>query len=738
MRDWIFKTNRRRRLVNWWALDAWIDSSVYGAWARFSEWWASYNSAFARFHITGFRKVMAEAASEAMHIGMVGLVVVLAFGLHAIEAANNPAWRTASEYSVTFLDRYGAEVGKRGVLHSDAVPLDEIPDPLIKAVLATEDRRFFEHFGVDIIGTVRAIVANARAHVVVQGGSSITQQLAKNLFLSSERSIDRKIKEAYLALWLEARLDKKEILKLYLDRSYLGGGAMGVEAACQFYFGKSVRDINLAEAAVIGGLFKAPTKYAPHANPLESRARANDVLTNMVDAGFMTEGQVHGARLNPAKVVEHANYESPDWFLDWAFEETQRLMQHKSDRSLIVRTTVDVALQKAAQHAIETTLDENSRSYHVTQGAMVAMETDGAVRAMIGGRDYGDSQFNRASHGYRQPGSSFKPYIYLTALENGYRPTDYIVDGPVSCGAWSPKNYAGGYRGRMTLRDALKQSINTIAVKLSLDNRVGRDAVLANLKKLGLSYVKKTCSMALGDTGVTPLDHTAGFSVFANGGKAVRAYGITEIRNGRGEMVYSRERDEPAPAQIFERRYIEMLNTMLQAVVTEGTGQAAQLDFTHAVGKTGTSSDYHDAWFVGFTGQYVAGVWLGNDNFTPMGQVTGGKLAAPTWRDFMVAAHSSYNIPQIPGLPLHEKQVEELQRIAELKREDPTLGSGPDSSRKMSVKTRKLLLGLARLFKEKRAGAPSAEQHASRGTASAAGGGAASAPGGGAAGGKAP
>ena len=248
----------------------------------------------------------------------------------------------------------------------------------------------------------------------------------------------------------------------------------------------------------------------------------------------MTEGQVHGARLNPAKVVEHANYESPDWFLDWAFEEAQRLTQKTDEHSLVVRTTVDVNLQKAAQQAVEGTLDQNAQSYHVTQGAMVAMETDGAVRAMIGGRDYGDSQFNRAAHGYRQPGSSFKPYVYLTALENGFRPTDYIVDGPVSCGNWSPKNYAGGYRGRMTLRDALKQSINTIAVKLSLDNRVGRDAVMANLKKIGLPYVKKTCSMALGDTGITPLDHTAGFAVFANGGKSVKAYGITEIRNTRG------------------------------------------------------------------------------------------------------------------------------------------------------------------------------------------------------------
>jgi penicillin-binding protein 1A len=704
LRDWIFKSNRRNRFVDWWALDAWIDSSIYNAWARFSERWADYNAFFQRFEVTGFRKFMVELISESAHVGMAGLVVVLTFGLYSIEAANNPAWRTASEYSVTFLDRYGNEVGKRGVLRSDAVPLEQIPDHLIKAVLATEDRRFFEHFGVDIIGTVRAMIANARAHVVVQGGSSLTQQLAKNIFLTSERSIDRKIKEAYLALWLEARLTKQEILKLYLDRSYLGGGAFGVEAASQFYFGKSVRDINLAEAAVLAGLFKAPTKYAPHVNPLESRLRANDVLTNMVDAGFMTEGQVHGARLNPAKVVERANYESPDWFLDWAFEETQRLTRKTQERSLIVRTTVDVNLQKAAQQAIQTALDQNSKSRHVSQAALVAMEKDGAVRAMIGGRDYGDSQFNRATHGHRQPGSSFKPYVYLTALEHGFTPSTMVVDGPVSCGHWSPKNYSGGYRGRMPLRDALKRSINTVAVKLSLSRRTGgREALLANLKKLGLSYVKKTCSMALGDTGVTPLDHTSGFAVFANGGKSVKAYGVTEIRNAKGDLLYSHDRDEPKPKRIFERRYVEELNTMLRAVVTEGTGRAADLDFTNAVGKTGTSSDYHDAWFMGFTGQYVAGVWMGNDNSTSMARVTGGGLPAPTWRQFMIAAHSSYNIPQIPGLPMHPKQVEELQRIAEMRKADPSLGGMSDSSRKMPLKTQRLLTRLSKLLKEKRA-----------------------------------
>ncbi|HZV21603.1 MAG TPA: transglycosylase domain-containing protein, partial [Hyphomicrobiales bacterium] len=470
MRDWIFKPNRRNRHINWLALDAWIDSTLYNSYARFKDWWANYNNFFARFRVTGFRWLCAELLSEALTLGTAGLLVVLTFELPAIELTHNPNWRTGSEFSVTFLDRYGNEIGKRGIQFSDAVPLEEIPDNLIKATMATEDRRFFDHFGIDVLGTARAVIENARANEVVQGGSSLTQQLAKNLFLSSERSLQRKIREVFLALWLEAHLSKKEILKLYLDRSYLGGGTFGVEAASQFYFGKSVRDINLSEAALLAGLFKAPTKYAPHSNPTEARARANQVLTNLVDAGFMTEGQVHSARLNPAKVVERAEIYVPNYFLDWAFEEVQRLMRGKGEYVLTARTTVDVGLQKLAEDAIETTFEREGRYARASQAALVSMDTDGAVRVIVGGRDYGDSQFNRATHALRQPGSSFKPYVYLTAIENGIRPTKVMVDAAPVCGNWSPVNYGGGISGAsMTLYQALARSVNTIAVKLSLD-----------------------------------------------------------------------------------------------------------------------------------------------------------------------------------------------------------------------------------------------------------------------------
>jgi len=698
VRDWIFKPNRRNRLVDWWALDAWVDSSIYAIWVKLKDAWAAYSNFFGRFHVSGARKLAAEAGSEGATLFVLGLAVLLSFAIPAIEATNKAGWRTASQYSVTLLDRYGNEIGKRGILFSDAVPLEEIPDHVVKAVLATEDRRFFEHFGLDVIGTFRALRANIEANDVVQGGSSLSQQLAKNLFLSSERSLERKINEAFLALWLEARLTKREILKLYLDRAYLGGGTFGVEAASQFYFGKSVREINLAEAAMLAGLFKAPSKFAPHNNRANSLARANTVLSNMVDAGFMTEGQVHGARLNPAKVVDRTDHSSPDYFLDYAFEDVQRLMQGKNEYVLIARTTIDPELQKIADEAVTSTLDRYGRSRRARQAALVSMEPDGAVRALVGGRDYGDSQFNRATSALRQPGSSFKPYVYLTALENGYKPTSRVVDGPVYCGRWSPKNYSGGYRGAMSMERALAKSVNTIAVKLSLD--VGRDKVLENINKMGITGPRKSCSMALGDTGITPLSHTAGYAHFSSGGKRVRPYAITEIRTESGELVYDRERDEPEPEQILPRDKVEQLNRMMISVVTAGTGGRARLDFTHVAGKTGTSSSYRDAWFLGYTGKYVTGVWFGNDSYRPMGRVTGGNLPAMTWKAYMEKAHANYDIPTIPGLEPHPVQVETRQRMAAVQSEDPTLGRQSRSSRSMPEETRVTLENLIKMFDE--------------------------------------
>ena len=702
MRDFL---GNRRAKFDWLKLDSWIDSGLYNAWIGFRDWWSGYSSFFGRFEIKGPLRALNELACESLTLSVAGLLVLATFALPAFETAQGKI-NLSDEYSVTFLDRFGNEIGKRGLLRDDSVPLEEIPDVMIKATLATEDRRFFEHFGVDVMGTFRALAANARNEAVVQGGSSITQQLAKNMFLTPERSLSRKIKEAIIAIYLENHYAKPELLKLYFDRAYLGGGSYGVEAAAQYYFNKSIREVNLAEAAMLAGMFKAPTRYAPHVNLAASRARANEVLTNMVEAGFMSEGQVYGARMNPARIVERGDGNTPDYFLDWAFEEVQRLMRGKEDHILVARTTVDLGLQKAAEDALKHTVQQFGRSRNFDNGALVSMETDGAVRAMVGGKDYGESQFNRAAHAYRQPGSSFKGYVYLTALQNGFTPNSSVSDGPVSCGRWSPKNYSGGYRGRMNLRTALAKSINTIAVKLSL--QVGREKVLADLAKIGIKHLKKTCSLALGDNGMTPLEHTGGYAVLAAGGLEVRPYAVEEIRTlSGGDVVYNHDRDEPPRKQLFDREVVGQLNTMLQAVVLEGTGKAAQLDYTYSAGKTGTSSAYRDAWFIGFTGQYVTGVWLGNDDFTPMARVTGGSFPAQTWKAYMTAAHDTDNIPQIAGLPVHPVQAAEQARIAAAMAQNaaanPEIAApAPESVKDMSSATRQVLEKLSSMLKDAR------------------------------------
>ena len=677
MLDWFFRGGGRKKVIDWLGLDARIDSSLASAWENAKDRYDAFSSFFARFRLTGWRRAVTELVSEGLTLAAGGLAALYVVAIPALTEFDESRI-TTGRYAVTFVDRNGTEIGRRGILHNDAVTLEEIPDHLIKATLATEDRRFFEHFGIDVLGTFRALVENARANDVVQGGSSITQQLAKNLFLSNERSLVRKIKEAFLALLLEARFSKPEILKMYLDRAYLGGGAFGIEAASQFYFGKSVRDMRLAESALLAGLFKAPTRYAPHVNLPASRARTNEVLNNLVEAGYMSAGQVHSARLNPARVVEPQQSQSPDWFLDWAFEEVQRIAEGKGQYVLTARVTVDLDMQRAAQEAIVTTLRSTGvRRGNPFSGAMVAMDPDGAVRAIVGGIDYGESQFNRATNARRQPGSSFKLYVYATALENGYTPRTLVRDASGSCGNWAPRNYSGsGGSGRsLTMTDAFKVSLNTTAADLSF--KVGRDKVLEMTRRLGVVGVKRTCSMALGDTGITVLQHTAAYATFANGGKLSRPYVVLELTNSKGEVVYSRERDEPEAPQVIDRRVVEMMNQMMLAVVNEGTGRRAILDFTHAVGKTGTSSGWRDAWFVGFTGALVAGVWVGHDDYRPMwlagGGVTGGTLPTQAWHAFMSVVHTNRNIPTIPGLAPHPAQVAEQQRLAELKRTDPAL-----------------------------------------------------------------
>ncbi|MCH9806598.1 MAG: PBP1A family penicillin-binding protein [Alphaproteobacteria bacterium] len=712
MSDWFFKQGGRDRIFDWLSLDSKIDSLISETWGRIRDSWNSASSFFARFKLTGWKRAANELACETLTLGAGGLILLYSMALPAFMEFDESKYETG-KFAVTFLDRNGNEIGNRGILHDDAVPLEEIPDTLIKAALATEDRRFFEHFGVDFYGTGRALIENLRASGVVQGGSTITQQLAKNLFLSPERSIQRKLKELFLAFLLESRHSKREILKMYLDRAYMGGGAFGVEAAAQFYFGKSVKEISMAEAALMAGLFKAPTKYAPHVDLAASRARTNEVLSNLVESGFYTAGQVHNARLYPARIVEHNNINSPDWFLDWAFTEVERIARGKGEYVLTARTTVDLKLQKSAEQALVSTIKTQGRYKRTRAGALVSMERDGAVRAIVGGTDYGRSQFNRATSARRQPGSSFKPYVYALALESGMKPGTTVRDRSRSCGRWSPKNYNGSYGSgrRIPLRYALAKSLNTTAVELSLS--LGRDKLMEMVRRLGVSGVRKTCSMALGDGGVTVLEHVGGYATFANDGKLVKPYGILELVNSRGELIYSRERDEKPAPQIVPKRVARDLNKMLYQVVHAGTGGRAKLDFTHAVGKTGTSSSYRDAWFVGFTGKYVTGVWLGNDDFRPTGRVTGGSLPAQTWQAYMSVAHTDMSFPTIPGLQPHPTQVAEQQRLAYLRQTDPAYRARAQQQRStaslLPESTRKALQKLARAMRKANGKEPAEE-----------------------------
>src|SRR4051795_10228455 len=394
-------------------LDARIDSTLFSSGKGARELYERFSTFMDRFYVGRWKRwVFVEPLSEAATFTLGGLLLMLALAVPAFRETADEDWLKKSDLAVTFLDRYGNPIGSRGIKHNDSIPLEDFPDNLIKATLATEDRRFYDHFGIDIAGTARALVTNAQAGGVRQGGSSITQQLAKNLFLNNERTIERKVKEAFLAIWLETRLTKNEILKLYLDRAYMGGGAFGVDAAAQYYFNKSARDVNLAEAAMLAGLFKAPTKFAPHVNLPAARARANTVLDNLVEAGFMTEGQVFGARRNPASAVDRRDERSPNYYLDWAYDEMKKLVdtfpKSMTERVFVVRTALDVNLQREAENAIESSLKEYGREYKASQAGAVIMETDGSVRAMVGGRDYGVSQFNRTTDAMRQPGSSFK------------------------------------------------------------------------------------------------------------------------------------------------------------------------------------------------------------------------------------------------------------------------------------------------------------------------------------------
>jgi penicillin-binding protein 1A len=636
-----------------WTFDSWVSSGVFELWDALKRAASAYSSFLYRFRISGLKRLIVDLLDDGATFGTLFAFGLLAFALPPFSGTGD-VWNRGREYAITFTDVNGEVIGRRGIRQDDAIPLDDIPPHMIKAVLATEDARFFDHFGVDMIGTLRAIVHNARSDSNVQGGSSLTQQVAKNLFLSPERTIRRKVHEAFLSMWIEARLSKQEILKLYLDRSYLGGGNYGVEAASQYYFGKSIRDVTLPEAAMLAGLFKAPTKYAPHANLEAARARANVVLYRMLDAGFITQGELLQARREPASVIAQSITDSPNWFLDWAYKETVALLDSRKlthDFVIEVRTTIDMKLQTAAQQIINDEIAAEGEQYHFSQAAAVTMSPDGAVRAIVGGKDYEDSQFNRATDALRQSGSSFKPFVYLAALLNGYKPDDVVVDGPVSVGNWAPKNYSNKYAGRTTLTNAIAHSYNSIPVKLMID--IGLKTIIQTAHRAGIRGELETWApMVLGTSALSLLDLTTGYATFASGGRLATPYVVLEVRRTNGDLIYNRNDDiETAPRQVVPEDKIADLNSMLKAVVKSGTGRAADLGFAPQGGKTGTNQSYRDAWYVGFTAHNVTGVWVGNDDFTPMNKVTGGLIPAPTWKKIMLVAEQGLKPDAVAGIP---------------------------------------------------------------------------------------
>ncbi|MGC1982853.1 MAG: PBP1A family penicillin-binding protein, partial [Pseudolabrys sp.] len=515
------------------------------------------------------------------------------------------------------------------------MPLREMPSYVPKAFIAIEDRRFHEHYGVDPFGIGRAFVANVLHRSVAQGGSTITQQLAKNLFLTQERTINRKLQEALLALWLERKFSKTQILEMYLNRVYFGAGAYGIEQASQRYFGKSARTITLAEAAMLAGVVKSPSRLAPTRNFNGAERRAKSVLAAMADLNFINHTTERMVLARPPRIVAQVSNGAVNYVADWVMDALNDAIGHV-DEDIVIQTTIDANLQTVAEKTLEDELAQKGDKNGVGQGAVIAMTPDGAVRAMVGGRNYADSQFNRAVAAKRQPGSAFKAFVYLTALEHGLTPDTVREDKPINVKGWQPENYNHEYFGPVTLSRALAQSLNTVSVRLTLE--LTPMAVVRTAYRLGIgSKLEPNASIALGTSEVSMLELVGAYASFANGGYALMPRVIDKIIAGNGEVIYARS--TPQLGRIVEARYVAMMNAMMAETLTIGTAQRATLPGWPAAGKTGTSQDFRDAWFIGYTAHLVTGVWLGNDDGTSTKHVTGGSLPVEIWSRVMRSAH---------------------------------------------------------------------------------------------------
>ncbi|MSP03203.1 MAG: PBP1A family penicillin-binding protein [Acetobacteraceae bacterium] len=544
-------------------------------------------------------------------VALGAIVVWAAYDLPRPESAMDAPRRPA----LVVQDWSGQTIATYGDLMGEPLRVADLPPELPAALVAVEDRRFWKHWGLDVIGLTRAVWVDVTTGRLAQGGSSITQQVAKTLFLTNERTFRRKIRELLLTIWLERTFTKREILEIYLNRVYLGAGTWGMDAAARMYFGISARKVNLWQAAVLAGLPRAPSRFNPRSNPSAATARAKEVLTAMADTGVISQDR---AKAEGAKIAfPRATRQSGAWFADWASDQVQAVLP--PDRDATIRTTLDLRLQIAAETALTSMLDGPGVAANVEQGAVIVLDAvTGAVRAMAGGRDYRDSNFNRAVNAHRQPGSAFKPFVWLTALENGMTPADTIVDAPVRVGSWQPENFEHDYRGEITLDEALAHSVNTVSVRL-MQRFGGPKPVAATAARLGItSRLPKDASLALGTGEVGLLELTAAFAPFFNGGFRLAPFAVVA---------------RAAPEPVIRPEHAAMMAGMMSSVVSRGTGKAAAPPGRPAAGKTGTTSDYRDAWFVGYVNGMMIGVWMGNDDNAPMKNVTGGSLPARVFRE---------------------------------------------------------------------------------------------------------
>jgi penicillin-binding protein 1A len=540
----------------------------------------------------------------------------------------------------------GRVLTTRGDGPGAALSLKELPPYLPKAFIAIEDRRFYSHHGVDPMGIGRAVLANVMHRGLSQGGSTITQQLAKNLFLTQERTLNRKLQEAVLAIWLERKFSKAEILELYLNRVYFGAGAYGVEAAAQRYFGKSARHVTLAEAAMLAGLVKSPSRLAPTRNPDGAERRGQLVLAAMNDEHLITENMAKIALAHPAHVTPQAGASSVNYVADWIMDVLNDLVG-RVDEDIVIETSIDPVLQATAEKALVDELAQRGGKFGVTQGAVVTMTPDGTVRALVGGRDYAESQFNRAVAAKRQPGSAFKPFVYLTALERGLTPDSLREDKPIALKGWKPENYSREYFGQVTLTQALAMSLNTVSVRLTLE--FGPTAVVKTAYRLGIaSKLKPNASIGLGTSEVSVIELVGAYATFANGGLAAAPHVVERVRTPDGRVLY--RRDPQSLGRVIDGHYVAMMNQMMRETLLTGTAKKAELPGWPAAGKTGTSQDFRDAWFVGYTSQYVTGVWLGNDDSSPTHKSTGSGLPVEIWSRVMKTAHQGVPVAGLPGM----------------------------------------------------------------------------------------